>query len=190
MDHSGSIHGSNYFIHHGKLAMEKVEGWMGIRRVPGTRLALKYCHGLPALVAFIIGGLIVLGMWQFIYRGDVVSYGDPAKVYFKPAAATEGDAIELCFDDVVWKRICRSKLITYLMTANGRIEMETYNIRPPKEPSRVPPKCRKWVVPDLGDRAAGASVLSGYAESECSPLDYWRPIITPMPGAKITINKR
>lgn len=171
--------------------MEKVDARMGIHRIPGIGITWNYCHGLPALLAAVVFVGLVLALWQFVFRGEVVSYGDPAKVYLKPAVATEGDAIELCFDDVVWKRICRSKLVTYLTPAKGpRIELETYNIRPPSEPGRVPPKCRKWVVPDLGDRTAGAAVLSGYAESECSPLDYWRPIITPMPGAKITINKR
>ncbi len=165
---------------------------MGIHRIPGTGINWNYCHGLPALIGAIVFVGVVLGSWQFVYRGDVVSYGDPSKVYFKPAVATEGETVELCFDDVVWKRICRSRLVTYLTPAKGaRIELDTYNIRPPGEPSRVPPKCRKWVVPHLGpDRAAGTAMLSGHAESECSPLDYWRPIITPMPSAKITINKR
>ena len=178
--------------------MEKVGGVMGIHKIPGTGINWNYCHGLPALLSAIVFVGVVLGLWQFVYRGDVVSYSDSGKIYreppvhLKPEVATEGETIELCFDDVVWKRICRSRLVTYLTPAKGaRIEMETYSIRPPGEPSRVPPKCRKWEVPYLGpDRAAGIAMLSGHAESECSPLDYWRPIITPMPSAKITINKR
>jgi len=172
---------------------------MGIHKIPGTGFTWNYCHGLPALIGVIVFVGVVLGLWQFVYRGEVMSYGiTKDSVRFKPTTATEGDTIELCFDDIVWKRLCPSHLVTNLTPAKGpRLDLTPYPINTPFHvdakdlPHRVTPKCRKWVVPDLGpDRSAGLAVLSGFGESYCSPLDYWRPIITPLPSAKITINKR
>lgn len=178
-------------------------------RIPGTKITWTYCHGLPAFLGVIAFFAVVFAMWMLLFRSEVVNYGDPKSVYFEPNVATEGDTVSLHFDDVVWKRLCPSRLVTYLTPAKGsRLDLETYIINVPYTidevqpdgtvvkvktplPHRVPPKFRKWIVPELGkNQSPGLAVVSGHIESECSPLDHWRPIITPMPSAKITINKR
>lgn len=165
---------------------------MNVRALPWIKDKVAYCHGLPALAGALAFVVVVIGMWQFFFRHEVVSYGAPAKTYFNTARAVEGDAIELCFDDVVWYRVCPAWLVTHLTPARGpRLDLPTYRISKPAEAGRVPPKCRKWVVPELGpQRSAGPAVLSGYAEFQCSPLDYWWPIRTPMPSVKIDITKK
>lgn len=147
---------------------------------------IKWYHwwmiGVGSLAMF-IG--VVLVVWFGFYRGEVVSYGDPLKTYLKPEVGIEGTEIQICFDDVVWKNTCPSRLVTHLTPAVGsRLDLPVYNINVPARADRVPPKCRWWKVPMLGDREPGMAVLSGHVRSECTPLDHWYPIYTPMPSAK------
>jgi len=142
---------------------------------------------------FVIGAIaLVVAFWHWVLRADVVTYGDPTKTYFQPASATEGDQIEICFDDLVWYRLCRGRLITRLTPAKGsRMDLEAYTISTPAKVGRVPPKCRKWTVPALNsDREEGAAVLDGFAEFECWPIDHWSPIVMTMPPLKLNILKR
>lgn len=161
-------------------------------RAPRTPIAFNYWRCLPALLGVIAFVAVVFGSWQLFFRGNVVSYGDASRSYFKPATATEGDTIEICFDDIVWKRLCRSQLVTHFTPARGpRLDLLPYPINVPATAQRVPPKCREWKVPMLGpDREAGMAVVSGFAESECSPLDHWYPIYTPLPSLKLNVKKR
>lgn len=147
--------------------------------------------GVGTIATFV--GVVFL-VWFGFLRGEVVSYGDPLKTYFKPVAGVEGQPIQLCFEAVVWKRLCPSQLVTYLTPVRGqRLDLETYTINAPppidpetKEPlvlpHKLPPKCRWWTVPMLGEnREAGAAVLSGHVRSECGLLDHWHPIYTQLP---------
>jgi len=153
----------------------------------------RLCHGLPALLGVFLFLAIVLGVWFFVLRDDVMSFGAEGKTYFKPAVATEGDAIEICFDDAAWYRVCPSRLITYLTPAKGpRLDdLPVYTLKMPAKPQKTPQKCRLWHVPVLGpDRSEGPAVLTGHVESECSLLDYGHPIITPFPTLRVEIKKR
>lgn len=149
-----------------------------------------YQKTLPIL--FIAMVIVPIAIYQWGMRGDVLSYGDPAKTYFKPASAMEGDRIELCFDDVTWRRLCRGRLVTHLTPSKGpRMDLDDYPIKTPLATGKVTPKCRAWTVPDLGsDREAGTATLHGYAENECWPLDHWVPIVRPLPSVKLEIRKR
>jgi len=155
---------------------------------------INYCRIVPLLIGTVAFAVIFAGFWQFFFRGEVVSYGDPSKVYFSPGAAKEGEDIELCFDDIVWKRLCPTFLITHLTPARGpRMDLPSYKIHVPSKAERVPPKCRSWKVPSLGlSRVAGPAVLSGFAESYCTPMDviFRRPIYTDLPSARIDISRK
>lgn len=137
----------------------------------------------------IVGVFALLGIWHWVLRAEVVSYGDPAKNYFNPASATEGDEIELCFDDITWFRLCRGRLVTYLTPAAGqRLDLVSYTINTPTRTGKVPPKCRKWVVPSLGERQAGTGTLGGHAEFNCG---FFAPrMVTPLPPIKLNITKK
>lgn len=151
-----------------------------------------WCH-VPAAIAAILLCLLVMAFtWRVFFRPEVMSYGDPREISFVPATATEGDEIELCFNDVVWHKVCASRLVTHLTPARGpRLDLPSYAISAPPEAGRVPPKCRKWQVPLLGrSREPGPAVLSGFAESRCSYLDLFHPIYTPLPPVKIKILRR
>lgn len=149
-------------------------------------------YGKTWPLVIILLAAVVAALYQWGLRSDVLSYGDPSKTYFKPAKATEGDRIEICFDDLSWHRLCRGRLVTYLTPSKGpRMDLDNYPIRTPLSTGRVPPKCRAWIVPTLGsDREAGVATVEGYAENECWPLDHWVPIVRTLPKMKIEITKK
>ena len=136
--------------------------------------------GVGTLATFVAVTILI---WGTLLRGEVVSYGDPLKTYLKPTQGIEGTDIQICFDDVVWKRLCPSKLVTYLTPVRGsRLDLGTYEINVPATTGRIPPKCRWWKVPMLGEnREAGAAVMAGHVQSECGLLDRWYPIYTQLP---------
>ena len=164
---------------------------------------VTYCRGLPALAGALAFVVCIIAAWQIFFRADAVTYGDPTMTKFSVSRATEGETIELCFADVVWQRLCPSRLVTSLTPASGlRLDLETYRVNvpwlvddngrkvEPTLPYRVPPKCRKWTVPDLGpNRSAGVAAIYGHVESQCTPLDYWWPIRTPVPTLLLDIKK-
>lgn len=165
-----------------------------------TMAKIKWYHwtliGIGSLAMF-FG--VIIAIWFGFYRGEVVSYGDPMKVYFKDlngnkenVQGVEGEKIWFCLDDVVWKQICPSTLATQLTPTRGpRLDLETHVLNNPPTASRVPPKCRRWEVPELTkDQTPGPAVMSGHVRSECSPLDHWYPIYTPMPSAKFNWVRR
>lgn len=170
-----------------------------------TRLVntVTYCRGLPALAGALACIVGIIGGWQLFFRAEALNYGDPTLTKFSVSRATVGETIELCFADVVWHRLCQSRLVTSLTPAAGpRLDLETYRVNTPwlidengrkvtpQLPYRVPPKCRKWTVPDLGpNRSAGVASISGYVASQCTPLDYWWPIRTPVPTLLLDIKK-
>ena len=143
----------------------------------------------PLAVIVLVAGM--LATWQWVLRAAPVSYGAPSKTYFKPAAAAEGEEIELCFDDLVWFRLCRGTLVTQFTPARGaRIDLPSYTISTPAATGRVPPKCRKWTVPKLGpDREAGGAVLGGFASFECGMFDHWSPLVVNLPTIRLHVKK-
>lgn len=145
-------------------------------------------------VAAVVAVMAVVAYWQWGVKPDmspVMSYGGKDSVVFKPDVVTEGDKTELCFKGIVWHRVCPSILTTYLTPDVGdRLDLPDYKIHTP--PSMGPvdgQKCRTWDVPPIGDRSPKMTFW-GFAESLCGKKDNEVRIITQMPSAKITINKR
>lgn len=132
--------------------------------------------------------LIVAG-WHWGLRAPVITYGHPSKSYFKPAEGSPGDTIQICFDDVVWHRVCPSVLSQYFTPAKGPRIDTVYAISVPPRPGRVPPKCRPWKIPDLTDDQLGLGTLSGHVTSQCWPLDHWQPIIETLPPMKLLVRR-
>jgi hypothetical protein len=160
-----------------------------------------YFYWLPVLVGLAVfcGG--VLAHWWFFLRGEVVSYGAVDRTYFSQARAVEGDEIEICYEAITWKRLCRSKLVTYVVPFRGpRLDLATYDVKTPPKRGPVDAKCRAWPtleypkVPSLGGndplgrpyRAEGPAVWTGHIESECSIYDHWfaAPIYTALPPVR------
>ena len=162
----------------------------------GSRVERWAANVTLAVVGFAVLMLlgVVIRQWVFV-PSMVVSYGDPAKTYFRPAKAVEGSTVEICFDDLVWYRLCKGQLATYLTPPKGhRLDFDLYTISTPAKTGRVTPKCRRWTVPVLGlDREAGVSTLDGVASFECAnpfPFNMNDPITVQLPSVKIDIQKR
>jgi len=149
----------------------------------------------PVAVAALAMG--AAAYWQWGLKPDmspVVSYGGPGSVEFRPAEVQEDEDIFLCFKGIVWHRVtCPSKLTTYLTPVVGdRLDLPTYAIGVPPKAGPVEPgkwKCRPWKTPKIGDRSPQMT-FSGFAESMCGKQSDPTRIITDMPSAKITINKK
>lgn len=145
----------------------------------------------PILIAAVVLG--AAAYWQWGVKPDTspaVSYGGPGSVEFKPAEVYEDGDTFLCFRGITWHRVtCPSKLTTYLTPTTGqRLDLAPYPINVPADPGPVEAKCRPWKAPKIGDRSSQMT-LSGFAESLCGKQGDVR-IITKMPTAPITINKR
>lgn len=147
------------------------------------------------IAAVLLGGA---AYWQWGLKPDTspaVSYGGAGSVEFKPAEVYEDGDTFLCFRGITWHRVnCPSKLTTYLTpTVGDRLDLTPYSINVPDVAGPVDKdgkaKCRPWKAPKIGDRSSQMT-FSGFVESLCGKPDNQVRIITPMPGAKITINKR
>lgn len=141
------------------------------------------------VLAFMVAG------WHWGLRAQVISYGHPSKSYFQPAEGGPNGTTNLCFDDVVWHRICPSVLHMTFTPANccdDKVKRwdSQYTISVPLKTGRVPPKCRPWKIPDVPDEGMGVGTLTGFASSECWPLDHWSPIAETLPPMKLTLKPR
>jgi len=149
----------------------------------------------PVVIVVVI--MAAVAYWQWGLKPDMspaVSYGGPGSVEFQPAEVQEDGDTFLCFKGIVWHRVtCPSKLTTYLTPERGdRLDLPVYAIGVPEKTGPVEPgkwKCRPWKAPKIGDRSPQMK-FSGFAESLCGKKDNEVRIITQMPSAKITINKR
>lgn len=159
----------------------------------------KYSHFLRAVVAVLVFIAVSLILWEVFYRGQVVDYGPPGNTFFVPARAVEGDTIMICFRQIEWKKPCLSTLETRITPTQGpALELEDYSIKTPPEKGQVKEKCRPWKVPSLGGndengrpiRQEGPAIVSGQVRSECTPLDHWRSIKTPMPSIPLNWLRR
>ena len=142
----------------------------------------------PIAASLLVIGL--LGSWYLFARSTVLAYGEPAKTYFKPAQAAEGDEIELCFDGITWYRLCQGRLVTHLTPRVGsRLDLASYIISTPPTAGPIGSKCRKWTVPSLGlSRQGGPAILSGHATFDCG---WHSPTLTVMlPQITIDITKK
>jgi hypothetical protein len=149
-------------------------------------------HLLPAAAALLVFLLVPVILWQAFYRGEVVNYGAPGNTFFTPARAVEGDTIQLCFREIDWKQLCLSTLETRITPTQGEaLELDDYTIKVPGVIGPVKRKCRPWKVPELGAfRKEGPAIVSGQVRSECTPLDHWRAIKTPMPNVPLVWLRR
>ena len=137
-----------------------------------------------------VGVVAALGFYVLIVRGPVVSYGDPKLTFFEPRTAAPGAEIKLCFDDIVWFRVCPSVLTTHLTPVSAsliaarahRLDLPMYTISKPPTSGRVPAKCRPWTVPNLAD---GEWRLGGHVTSAC----WGAEIITPMPDVRLEVRR-
>ena len=161
-----------------------------------TMAKIRWYHwvmiGTGSLATFV--GVTLL-IWGTLLRGEAISYGNPVNTYFKPTEGIEGTDIQLCLDDVTWKRLCPSQLVTQLTPVRGsKLDLGAYPINVPPSvnpetgeelmlPHKLAKKCRWWKVPMLGEnREAGAAVMTGYVRTECTPyLDQRWPIFAPFP---------
>ena len=146
-----------------------------------------------SVTSFLGAGILTLFIIRALFwQAEVVSYGEKARSYFTPPTGVSGEEVKLCFDDIVWKRICRSDLTTYFIPVSNelvsarvhRYDMFQYKISVPPKAGRVEPKCRPWIVPSV---ERGEWKLSGYASSYCFPFYEKDPVYTYMPEIKFTV---
>lgn len=144
---------------------------------------VKYwkCHSFAA-----VGGIaIALLLYVNFDRSDVIDYGAQSKSYLKPAKVRPGDQVNICLDDVTWKRLCPSVVTQTVVDVDGRYnDYGTHTVSRPWKTGKLPPKCRAWTVPKL---PAGKATLTGYMFSQCGPLDYRWPITTKFPDIQFMV---
>ncbi len=87
--------------------------------------------------------------WGF--NRPVLSYGAPELSYLDPRVVRRGDVVQACFDDITWFRPMPGKVTQWYECKRRnnkgnlvpvRFDLENRTIRYPKEPGRLPPKCR------------------------------------------------
>ena len=162
----------------------------------GSRVERWAANVTLAVVGFAV--LLLLGVvvrqWVFV-PSMVVSYGDPDDTFFRPAKATEGSTVELCFKKITWYRLCKGTVATHLTPFKGyRLDLDLHPISTPDVAEQLPPKCRPWTVPILGPyREAGIATVGGVASFECVdpfPFNMNDPVRIKFPSVKIDIQKR
>lgn len=124
-------------------------------------------------------GVAVTGWYWFANR-SALDYGRPGATYFDRQIAAPGEEIEICFDNVVWRRICPSKLVSHItcvqrIQRNGRDIIEArgfnppaYNINVPMKTGPIVKKCRPFVLPTACQ--PGPLRYEAFAQSECPPF--------------------
>lgn len=137
---------------------------------------------------------IVVAGWHWGLRAPVITYGQPSKTYVKFPETSPLAENAICYDDIVWHRLCPSVLHTTFTPANCCSEKvkrwdERYVISVPLKVGRVVPKCRPWKIPDVPDEGLGLGTLTGHVTSECWPLDHWQPIIETLPTMKLLVRR-
>lgn len=131
--------------------------------------------------------------------GKVLSYGGPNDVYFNPKNFKAGDKVSICFDGVVWHKICKSELIYHVtcykhamgapdgVVELGRTDFPVYAISVPRETGPVGRKCRSFAIPS--DCQPGPISHSAFARHECAGPDGKTQLsYTPVPDFSGTVD--
>lgn len=145
---------------------------------------------LPAAAAILVGGAIIA--WQAVIAAPALSFGSAGQVHFAESAVASGSEPLLCFDAVVWQRLCPGQTFVNLTPVNVSdrkakvVDLEPHTISTPVTAGPIEPKCRGTKVP--AGLAPGVWRLSGHASNVCSvPLIGGVTVNSPLPSTLVTV---
>lgn len=148
----------------------------------------------PLAASILICG--VVSFWYWYANRPALDYGRPGSTYFDRQIAGQGEEIEICFDNVVWRRICPSRLISHIsciqrVQRDGRdvVEMRGFNtpayeINVPMQTGPIAKKCRPFKLPVACQ--PGPLKYEAFAQSECGPLG--NVVYSQMPPLRLSIS--
>lgn len=149
------------------------------------------------LGAICVLAVAVLGIWSVALRAPALSFGSPEATHFSQRTAVAGTEIGLCYDAIVWNRLCPAEVVTGFDPAPGlrlpggalatRVDAAVHRVATPLVTGAKAPKCRAFTVPKV--MVPGEWTLTGHLTAACAPLGEWAPVITPLPPIKLTIVK-
>ncbi len=125
---------------------------------------------VPAILAIVTASIFLI--WQTVIAAPALSFGNPGQVHFAEPAVTSGSEPLLCFDAIVWERLCPGSTFVNLAPVNVSdrnarpVDLEPHTISTPAKPGPLGPKCRGTKVP--AGMAPGVWRLTGHASNVCS----------------------
>ncbi len=102
-----------------------------------------------ALFSLAVMGTVAAVYWGF--NRPVLSYGVPEASYLDPRVVRRGDVVQACFEGITWFRPMPGQVTQWFeckrrnkdgVLVPARFDMENRTIKYPKEPGRLPLKCR------------------------------------------------
>lgn len=125
---------------------------------------------LPATAAIVFGaGFLV---WHTVIAVPALSFGNPGQVHFADASVAAGSEPLLCFDAIVWERLCPGSTFVNLAPVNVSdrnarpVDLEPHTISTPSKAGPLGPKCRGTKIPS--GLSPGIWRLTGHASNVCS----------------------
>lgn len=124
---------------------------------------------IPAIAAVALGAGFVI--WQTVIAAPALSFGSPGQVHFAESAVAAGSEPLLCFDAIVWERLCPGSTFVNLAPVNVSdpkakpVDLEPHTISTPVSAGPIEAKCRGTKVP--AGLAPGVWRLSGHASNAC-----------------------
>ncbi len=145
---------------------------------------------LPAVAAIVIGAGFVI--WQTVIAAPALSFGGPGMVHFKDQSVAAGSEPLLCFDAVVWERLCPGSTFVDLVPDNvadrsaRTVNLEPHTISTPTQIGRLDPKCRATKIP--AGLAPGVWRLTGHSSNTCTvPVIGGVTVTSPLPSTLVSI---
>lgn len=95
--------------------------------------------------------MIVLGGVAWGLNRTALDYGPAENSYLEPAVVRTGDTVQACFGSIIWYRPMPGRVTQWFECkkrgqdgnlVDARFDMQDRTIRYPKEPGKLPPKCR------------------------------------------------
>ena len=146
------------------------------------------CYIAVGLLTLMTGFFLVFVLGN---RAHPLEYGGPVTIedpITGTSTVTSGEIVNVCFERVVWRRLCESLLVTQ-MEIDGRVfDLPVHPITPPRYTGPlVEKKCRPMRMPVFGPELRGHATITGFARSMCWPTDLVWPLETPIPEARFEI---
>lgn len=145
---------------------------------------------IPAIAAIALGAGFVI--WQTVIAAPALSFGNPGQVHFVEPAVASGSEPLLCFDAIVWERLCPGSTFVDLIPVNvsdrnaKTVNLESHMISTPTQAGPLAPKCRGTKVP--AGLAPGVWRLTGHASNVCNvPLIGGVTVTSLLPSTLVSI---
>ena len=146
------------------------------KAAPPYLQAFHKAIAVPAILA--VAGSALFLIWHTVIAAPALSFGSPGQVHFAEPSVTAGSEPLLCFDAIVWQRLCPGQTFVNLSPVNVSdrnakpVDLEPHTISTPTATGPLGPKCRGTKVP--AGMAPGVWRLTGHADNVCA---MWLPLV-------------